>query len=279
MNFIENENFCLGAENTGAELRSFVDKRDKYEYLWQGEEPWKSCSPLLFPIVGRLKDDTYYIKEQKYSLEKHGFARKLPFEMEANNGTSMTFLLKETDETLKKYPYPFELRVHFELRENGFIMEHRVKNTGREQMYFSLGAHPGFQCEMGDRIIMDEKEVSHAFQLDENKLRGKDTLPVFENTDELIITPNVFENDALIFDGLNSKGATLIRANKKNLHVDFGGAPCLGLWARPGANYVCIEPWYGIDDRFDAAHDFTKKEHIQSLNPQKEFIFTVTVTV
>ena len=87
-----------------------------------------------------------------------------------------------------------------------------------------------------------------------------------------------FENDALIFDGLKSKGASLIRQNGKSVHVDFGGAPCLGIWAKPGASYVCIEPWYGIDDRYNAGHDFTKKERICALSAGCEFVFPVTIT-
>ena len=104
-------------------------------------------------------------------------------------------------------------------------------------------------------------------------------LPVFENSRELVITPDVFAEDALIFDGLKSKGATVVKTDGRNVHVDFGGAPCLGIWAKPGAKYVCIEPWYGIDDRFDAQHDFTRKERICSLEAGKEFVFPVTIQV
>jgi galactose mutarotase-like enzyme len=265
----------------GAELRSFVDKRNgcEYEYLWQGGEPWKGCSPLLFPIVGRLREDTYYLNGTAYSLEKHGFARTKDFELVQLDERSMTFLLKDDDATRKCYPYPFELQVRFALHENGFSMEHQVKNTGKERMYFSLGAHPGFQCQMGDYIVMDAPEEAEAFRFDENSLRAQKTEPVFEEGRRITITPGLFEHGALLFSHLHSKGATLMRSNGRNVHVDFGGAPCLGLWAKPGAEYVCIEPWYGIDDNWDATHDFTRKEFIQSLEASEVFLFTVTVTI
>ena len=277
---IQNDDFRVCARDTGAELISFVDRRgeDRYEYLWQKSSVWNGQSPLLFPIVGRLKDDAYRLGEATYQLQKHGFARTAHFELEAQGAQEMTFLLRDTEATRAQYPFPFELRVHYFLTENGFVMEHRVKNTGARTMYFSIGAHPGFQCEMGDRVVMDEEETAAAWRLDENALRGPAPEPVFNHSREIVITPTVFEADALIFDGLRSRGATLVRQNGRNVHVDFGGAPCLGVWAKPGAPYVCIEPWFGIDDRFDADVDFSQKERICALETGKEFVFPVTIT-
>lgn len=276
---IENEHFRVSAREVGAELCSFLRKDENYEYLRQQDAVWEGQSPLLFPIVGRLREDIYRLNGKEYTLEKHGFALKLPFALEAHSKDEMTFLLTDSEETRKSYPFPFELRVRYHFTEGGFMMEHRVKNTGKETMYFSIGAHPGFFCDMGDRIVMDETETAAAFQLDENALRAEKTLPVFDNSREITITPTLFDNDALIFDGLKSKGASLIRRNGKNVHVDFGGAPCLGIWAKPGADYVCIEPWYGIDDRYHAGQDFTRKERICALSAGCEFIFPVTITI
>lgn len=274
---IENASFRVSARTTGAELASFYDKKADYEYLWQPCDIWNGQSPLLFPVVGKLKDDTYYLNGKKYNLAKHGFARKAEFELESHTDTEMTFLLRDGEMTRASYPYGFELRVHYFLTESGFVMEHRVRTTGSEKMYFSLGAHPGFACEMGDKLVLDEIETASAFQLDENFLRAKETLPVFDNSREIVVTEDVFKNDALIFDGLRSNGATLVRANGKNVHVDFGGAPCLGVWAKPGAKYVCIEPWYGIDDAWDAKQDLATKHRICSVEPGAEFVFPVTV--
>jgi len=246
--------------------------------LWQGGEIWSGQSPLLFPVVGRLRDDVYCLNGREYTMPKHGFARKKEFVLESSTKEEMTFLLTESEETLKGFPFPFELRVKYYFTDDGFVMEHRVKNTGSEKMYFSIGAHPGFQCAMGDRVVMDEAETSAAFRLDANGLRAEKQLPVFENSREVVVTPEVFAEDALIFDGLKSAGCTLERADGRKIHVNFGGAPCLGLWAKPGAPYVCIEPWYGIDDRWNSGHDFTVKERICALEAGEEFVFPVTVT-
>ena len=278
---IENGRFRLCVRETGAELCSFcqLEKGEAYEYLWQGGEIWQGQSPLLFPIVGRLREDTYALSGKTYRLEKHGFARKLPFFPEKMGREEMTLILRDNALTREKYPFPFELRAHYALREDGLLMEFRVKNTGGTRMYFSIGAHPAFRCQMGDWVVMDQPENADAVRLDKDALRGQETEAVFRDSREIEITEEIFEKDALIFDGIASGGATLMRRNGRHVHVDFGKAPCLGLWAKPGAAYVCIEPWYGIDDRWNAGKDFTKKERILSLEPGEEFRFPVTVRV
>lgn len=274
--YIENNRFRVGASDIGAELSGFADNGE--ELLWQGEEIWNGRSPLLFPVVGRLRDDTYCLGDKTYAMPKHGFARMAQFVLESSSKDEMTFVLTDSEATREGYPFPFELRVHYFFTEGGFVMEHRVKNTGSETMYFSIGAHPGFQCAMGDKVVMDEVETAAAFRLDENGLRAQKQTPVFDSSREVMVTPDVFAADALIFDGLKSRGCTLERANGRKIHVDFGGAPCLGLWAKPGAPYVCIEPWYGIDDRWNSGHDFAKKERILELSAGDEFVFPVTIT-
>lgn len=223
MTYIENERFRVGAVETGAELSSFIDRGE--ELLWQGGEIWNGRSPLLFPVVGRLREDTYCLGEKTYVIPKHGFSRKAQFALESSSKDEMTFLLTDSAETRGCFPFPFELRVHYFFAEGGFVMEHRVKNTGDETMYFSIGAHPGFQCAMGDKVVMDEMETAAAFRLDENGLRAEKQTPVFDASREVVVTPDVFADDALIFDGLKSRGCALERADGRRIHVDFGGAP------------------------------------------------------
>lgn len=277
---IENACYRLSARDVGAELANFTDisGNTEYEYIWQRCNIWDGQSPLLFPVVGQLKDNKYELDGRTYSLEKHGFARKLKFALESKTDDSLTFYLRDDAETMAKYPFAFELRVIYRLMKNGFVMEYRVKNTNEGEMYFSLGAHPAFQCKMGDKVVMDDNETAGAYRLDENYLRAEKQLPVFNDSKELVITPALFENDALIFDGLKSKGCTVQKANGRSVHVDFGGAPCLGIWAKPAAEYVCIEPWYGIDDSWNAGGDIAKKYRIVSLDAGQEFIFPVTIT-
>ena len=275
---IDNGTFRLSARSMGAEMCSFTDLRGgEYEYIWQGSDAWKGPSPLLFPIVGKLRDDAYELNGVRYTMAKHGFAKKSEFALEEKTEDSMTFLLTDSEATRANYPFAFELRVCYRLTEDGFVIEYRVKNINDREMYFSIGAHPGFACEMGDLLVMDENETAGAFQFDADYLRDPNTLPVFDNSPEIEITPTLFAKDALVFDGLKSRGMTLKRANGRSVHVDFGGAPSLGLWAKPGEKYVCIEPWYGIDDIAGADPDFTRKERICRAEAGEEFLFPVTV--
>ena len=142
---IRSESFRLRARSLGAELTSFCDLRGgEYEYIWQRSPAWNGQSPLLFPVVGRLKGGCYHLNGREYHLSKHGFARRSEFALESQSGTEMTFLLADSAQTLEVYPFPFELRAHYALTASGFVMELRVRNTGVETMRFSLGAHPGF---------------------------------------------------------------------------------------------------------------------------------------
>ena len=130
---IRSESFRLRARSLGAELTSFCDLRGgEYEYIWQNREIWNGQSPLLFPIVGRLKGDRYRLNGREYSLNKHGFARRSEFMLETQGETEMTFLLTDSAQTLERYPFPFELRAHYALTADGFVMETRVRNTGAE---------------------------------------------------------------------------------------------------------------------------------------------------
>ncbi len=279
---IENERFRVSARTTGAELCTFCETTEagEYEHLWQGDPAiWSGQSPLLFPIVGKLRDDTYVLDDKPYHMPKHGFAKKAEFALESAKDGEMTFLLTDSPETHGGFPYQFALRVVYRLTDNGFVMTYRVTNPGDKTMYFSIGAHPAFRIALGDKVVMDREETLGAYKLGADFLRAKTLQPVFDHSRELVITEELFKEDALIFDGMVSRGATVMRADGHHVHVDFGGAPTLGIWAKPGAPYVCIEPWYGIDDSCDAGRDIKKKYRILALGAGETFVFPVTVTV
>lgn len=274
---IENAKFRVSINELGAELTSWIDKDADYEYIWQNRAVWNGQAPVLFPIVGRLRDDIYEVGGKEYTLAKHGFARRRDFAVESKKDDAITLILKDSEETLNMYPFPFELRITYRFTENGFVMENRVTNPGTETMYFSLGTHPAFVCAMGDKLVMDAEEDALSYIANADSLRCDVKIPVWENGKEIKITPNTFDQDALFFDGLNSNGCTLVRANGRSVHVDFGGAPSLGFWAKPGAEYVCIEPWHGIPDFDHSGHDFTKKEQIIALEAGQDFVFAITI--
>lgn len=276
---IENEFLSASVSETGAELQSLKNKATGDEYIWQGDpEIWTGHSPLLFPIVGRLKDDSYIYEGNKYTLGKHGFARKSQFEAKKVNDGHLKMTLG-SGEHKDSYPFDFLLEVDFELMGRSLKITHRVTNRNNCPMYFSIGAHPAFNCAIGDYIVFPDDRNAWAYKLDdETKLLSEKKIEKGVQEFRLNITEDVFNHDALIFEGMRSDRVVLFCGGKKRATVDFGNAPCLGVWAKPGANYVCIEPWYGMDDSPAATGILSGKKQIVKLPPYECFRFPMTIT-
>lgn len=271
------ENNFLSAEiaHFGAELWSLKSKKTGEEYLWQGDPAvWSGRSPLLFPIIGQLLHGVFRYRGQEYCLEKHGFARTSRFTLTAETKTSAVFTLESTPETLCVYPFDFRLDVSFELIDSGIRVTHTVRNMGENTMFFSIGAHPGFRCELGDYLEFSEKEKLESERIDEHAILDGKTYPLLDNTETIPITADLFVNDALFLSGVSSRFITL-KSPRHNRELKFtlNGAPFLGIWAKPAAPYVCIEPWYGINDDYCEKADISQKRGILSLEPSETFCF------
>lgn len=275
--YIENEFLKIGVKEDGCELTSVYSKEVGYEYLWQGDAKfWTGQSPILFPIVGRLIDDSYCLDGKKYEMPKHGFARKMPWDFLGADDTSMKFRLTETEETLKMYPYEFDLTVTFTLEGNALKVTHRIKNKNSKVMYASLGAHPAFNCAIGDRLVFSENETLSTEKIDLVKsLRLPNTIPVLDNEKVITVTEDIFNEDALILKDFKSEQITLESDNhQRKVVFHLGCAPYLGIWAKPGAPYVCIEPWCGVNDSTEKKDDFSQKDGINRIEIGEEFIYT-----
>lgn len=271
---IENEYLKVSVKEFGAELTSLFNKTNNTEYLWQGNpDVWAGQSPVLFPIIGRLRDDKYTVGGKEYSMPKHGLARKRPFVLSDKTDSSMTFTQIQNEETLKQYPFDFVLELKFIIEDKKLTVQHTVKNVNDGKMYFSVGAHPAFNCKIGDKLIFEKKETLSTQMLDlKESLRLNVKESVLDNDDTIIITENIFDKDALIFDGIKSSYITLY-ADNGTRPIKFGfDSPYLGIWAKPGAEYVCLEPWYGVNDAEDSDQIFEKKEGIITLEKGEAFI-------
>ncbi len=274
---IENEKYIACVSDMGAELQSLKRKADGFEYIWQGDAAvWSGHAPLLFPVVGRLKGEGYEHEGVHYSMAKHGFSRKSVFEAV---GVSAQRLTMRIQSPMHKFVYPFDyvLEVTFELKDDGLKVTHRVTNNGKKSMYFSIGAHPGFNCAMGDYIEFAEDEQAWAYRLGEGGLLSDEPTDIGVKEHRLVIDEDVFKKDALIFMGLRSDEVTLFCGGKPYVTVEYGSAPCLGVWAKPGASYVCIEPWYGVDDSASATGVLKEKKHIVHLNAGECFRFPMKI--
>lgn len=277
----ETENFSLAVKEMGAELNSFKSKKTGIEYIWCGNtDIWYGQSPILFPIIGRLLDDKYMLDGKEYTMPKHGIVRKKPFELVENNGDSLVFVQKYDDESLKMYPYKFELKVKFEIKENGLKVTHTVTNLDDKEIYYSFGAHPAFNCEIGDRLEFNNDTELYTEKIDHESILIDGIFPVFTDENKLELTESLFDEDALILSDYNSTEIAL-KSDNHNRVVNFKfDSPILGIWAKPNAPYVCIEPWWGINDNYDKKDDLSQKRGIMSLNPSesKDFSWEIEIT-
>ncbi len=271
--FISNEYLEAGIKSYGAELTSLKSKESGIEYLWQGNpDIWYGQSPVLFPIIGRVLDDIYYLNGKEYTMPKHGLFRKREAQVVEQSTDRITFVEKDDEETLKIFPYNFEVYVTFELIGKSLKCTFKVVNMTNDVMYFSIGGHPGFNCSIGDRLVFDENETLSTIAIDTECLRNGKTIPVLDNEKNITVTKDIFNNDALIFTGIKSKHITLESdSHCRKVKFDMGECPYLGIWAKPGAPYVCIEPWWGVNDDHTRKSDFSQKECIQSVGSNDSF--------
>lgn len=277
----ENSNFTLAVKEMGAELNSLKSKKTGVEYIWCGnEEIWYGQSPVLFPIIGRLLDDKYNLDGVEYSMPKHGIVRKKPFKLVEQTADSLTFVQTDDEDSLKMYPYKFELKVKFQLTESGLKVTHTVTNNDDKVMFYSFGAHPAFNCQIGDYLEFSDDTELTTERIDHESILIDDKFPVIMDGNTIEITNSVFENDALILSSFNSKTVS-IKSNSHNRAIKFDfDSPFLGIWAKPGAPYVCIEPWWGVNDDYNRKPDFSQKRGIMALNSKgsKSFEWEVTVS-
>ena len=254
----------------GAELVSV--KANDIEKMHDGENFWNRHSPVLFPIVGKLKDGKTIIEGNEYQMGQHGFARDMEFEEIGEN----SYVLKSNEETKVKYPYDFELYISHNVQKNKVITKYKVVNKDSKTMYFGLGGHPAYACEYTSgkyrlefEDIEDRLEI---YQLEDGLLKkNPEKLTKFFRENRIFLDKKTFEKDALIIKNINSSKIYLKTETKTILAFEFKGFPYLGVWSKPGASFVCIEPWQNHTDDVDASGNFEDKENILKLEPNEEF--------
>lgn len=275
---IENEFLSCEIDDMGAQLHSLKLKENGKEYIWQGNpDIWYGQAPVLFPIIGQVIDDKFRYNGVEYTMPKHGLARKLPFNVKECAGAKAVFSLESDENTLKSYPFEFELLVAFELCGKSLVNTMTVINKTKGEMYFSIGAHPGFNCNIGDVIEFELPETLETERIDSENLIIPEKFPVIENSREIEITKDVFAKDALILSGIKSQKLRIKGENE--IEFTFGNCPFLGIWAKPGAPYVCIEPWYGVNDGREVKNDISEKRGIEHLNEGETFAFSWTAEI
>lgn len=282
---LKNETLTASIATKGAELQQLIHQHTGINYLWSGNaQYWGKFSPVLFPIVGGLKNDTYLYNGKAYQLSRHGFARDKEFTAEQLNDTEAVFTLREDDETKKVYPFAFVLKLHYRLNESSLYCMYEVYNPAKEVLLFSAGAHPAFAVPLVKELsytdyylAFNQQEALQRWKL-LNGLIDTKAEPVITTNNRLRLHPDLFYEDAIVLKQLKSNCITLAsEKNKHGLSFYFNDFPFFGIWAAKDAPFVCLEPWCGIADSVNHNQQLPDKEGINRLPPGEKFTRTWSV--
>lgn len=269
----------------GAEMQS-IKTTAGLELLWQADPAvWARHAPHLFPIVGRLKNDTLRHAGKSYSLAQHGFARDLPFECESSTDTHCTMLLKDSEQTRSRYPFAFELRITHRLKNNVLEIIYAVHNPGANDLLCSIGTHPAFAWPLSSGA--DRAQHKLVFEQDEpapiRRLQGglvkREAYPTPVQGNQMPLSDALFVDDVIFFDDLKSRSLTYTAPGAPVIRVDFADFPHLGVWTKPGAPFVCIEPWQGHASPQEFDDEFRDKPGVVSIAAGTERVWRYTIAV
>ena len=276
---IQNDKLRATFNNLGAELVSLINIETGKEIMWSGNPDfWSGISPVLFPIIGALKNEQYIFENQTYELPRHGFARRRIFAVKESSENEVVFELTSDEESLKIYPFQFSLEIKYTLAANKLTVDYLVKNLSQKQMYFSLGAHPGFAIDTENGLNYNDYEI--AFSNDDelqihplaDNLISNQTKTIDLENKVLSLSYELFSKDALVMTNMRSK--ELILRNNKNHHkviFTFSNFPYFGIWAAKNADFVCLEPWQGIADLENHNQQLTEKFGILRLEKGEDW--------
>ncbi|AMM51451.1 hypothetical protein TH61_10080 [Rufibacter sp. DG15C] len=288
--YLENELVRVGVKSHGAELCSFLKKSENLEFIWQADAQfWNRHAPVLFPIVGRLPQDQYLHQGQTYSLPQHGFARDQEFTVLSQTLDQLVYELRSSEQSLQVYPFQFALRIFYTLQDQTLEVKYQVQNLAEGEMLFSIGAHPAFNCPLTPNTTFEDYylEFSHPETLarylleDGTGLQNGQTEPVLDNMAILPLRYSHYEKDALVFKNVRSEKIALkCDQHPHYVQMQFAGFPYLGIWTkRPGAPFLCLEPWHGIAGSAGSPLELSQKEGMVSLGSHQTFEAAYTIAI
>ncbi|ECJ9721556.1 aldose 1-epimerase family protein [Listeria monocytogenes] len=286
---LENEVLLVEMKTAGAELTRIFHKDTGLEYLWNADSKfWGRHSPVLFPTVGRLVDDTYLVDGKQYHLGQHGFARDRDFQVIEQTENTVRFELDADEDSLAIYPYKFKLSIIYTIEKNTVAVSYEVENTDNKRIYFSIGAHPAFHLPLTDGTTFEDYYLDFGTEENletlclEGPYRSGEIKKIIDGPARYLpLSYDLFKNDALIFEALKQKEMT-IKSDKTPhfVKVSFPEFPFVGVWtAKPGTPFLCIEPWYGIADGAGESVELRDKAGIEHLEPEAVFASEYEITV
>lgn len=287
---LENDYITVSISEKGAEQTSLKNKQTGLEYLWQGDSSyWKRQAPVLFPFVGRLKEDQYQYENKTYSMSQHGFARDRVFDVTSQSEAEVTLSLLSDKESKEIYPFDFRLSITYQLDKETVNVGYKVENINQDKpMYFSIGGHPGFNVPLTDNTTFEDYYLSFSPKRSRTVIPLKGAYIDYENrtlgqtNTDITLRWSLFSDDALIYETKNKNVFSILSDKTKHgISVSFTDFPYVGIWspAKLEAPLVCIEPWYGIADTADASGLLEEKLGIQHLQAGEVFNCDYTIAV
>lgn len=270
--FIANQQIRAEFVETGAELRRFQLIQGP-DLLWSGDpEVWGRVSPVLFPIVGQLKGDALKHGGKAYPMGRHGFARDRAFSLVRLSRETCTWRLKDDAQSREQFPFPFELWITYSVEGPVLRTVFEVRNPGKEPLPASLGAHPAFRWPLpggqrdGHRLVFAKPESAPVSRLS-GGLLDPHPFPNPVDGDTLRLRDDLFAQDALVFDQLQSRSVRYLAPGALGIELSWEGFQQLGVWTRPGSGFLCLEPWAGTASPVGFDGEFSAKPGIFMVEP------------
>lgn len=280
---IENDWLKVGIASNGAEVRTVKHKKNGLDYMWTGDSAyWGRVSPILFPIVGRLKEDRYQLDGKIYEMPQHGFLRDVLFDVDKQTKTDVSFVFESAGRFLKVYPYEFKAFIHYILKGDSLIVQWEIVNENKEVMYFSIGAHPALKVPLLENETIEDYSINLTpapnknvieYELKDSLIHEKRTA---NDSSTIKLTNSLFAQDALVYSNID---LITLESNKSTHGVEimFEKFPFVGIWSKymetdgTMAPFVCIEPWYGIADTYNTSGNMKEKFGVNKLEIGETF--------
>lgn len=284
---IKNNRYEVTFCTKGGEIESFTDLETGIQYMWQGHpDYWTGKNPGLFPLVGNTLDGTYEINGKTYSMKNHGLIRYATLTCVKEDEKEVVMALDSDEETKKQYPFDFHYEVAYTLEDNQLTITYRITNTGTEEMPFTFGLHPGFNCPLCEGESFEDYTLrfDHTEKMKQLIFDGEKKKPYALADVELDHIPCSYDLIekylTLIYKGAKSSHLTLSGPKGHGVKISITGYPYLAIWtAKRGAPFICLEPWYGHADFSEVKEDFYHREGTMILSPSKTFTTAYTIQV
>lgn len=289
MNYtIENDKIKLIVDAHGAEIKSLIRKYDNAELMWQADSAfWGRTSPVLFPLVGNYFEKKSVYAGKTYEMGQHGFARDMDFDLVSQSDNELVFQLKDNEETKAKYPFAFLLTLSYVISGSSVMVGWKVENTNDSTMYFSIGGHPAFNCDLDTYTLRFEKADKPNDDITVNYISGDGSGCISNDQKKftlengiLKMSDELFSRDALIIEDSQSDKVTLVDPNGADVLAVKFDSPLFGVWSPVGkhAPFVCIEPWYGRCDRVGFNQKLEEREYGNTLKAGEVFETSYEIT-